>query len=859
MSAVSANAVELLRSACERERLALSDLGAAFEVAATRRAPLAWSAFLDALARYRARIMQESGRESPLPMLGEAMLDAEVGARLRAIVGAFTAPKLMYRALAGWAIPTELGAVLGHYEELDERRVKLVFEIEPGAAGSPLPFELCVGLCRALPRLFDLADATIEAQLGQRRAELLVTMPPSGSTLARLRRAAHALSGPQGLLAALEAQVAESSARARAAEAARDALFRALERFSEGAIVLRGGLVVFANASFAKLAGQAGNGAHTAAAFVGRELLDLVVPREQTLAEAILAGDPGVGRALHFSRAGGGEWLGEVGPAEPIGDAADEMTLVVVKRPAAEARAAALRSTAERELLASLVEHGNDFIAATDLEGRLSFLNQAGAALLGFASPADAIGRTLFELAGDTARPIVVGEELPAVRRSGAWMGASELRSAIDGSSIAVEVSSFLLTLPGESAPRWIGTIRRDVRATRALEEELSRARRLDALGRLAGGIAHDFNNVLTAISMHVEVLLEVTPDTSPNRADLEQIRSAAERAGTMTRSLLAFGRKQPSAARAIPLDEVVLGVEPLVRRLIGAQIMLDVRTSRGVIVRVDAAQVERVLTNLAINARDAMPHGGRLAIDASSVELGDADARGLGLAPGPYARLRVRDTGHGMDAETRARIFDPFFTTKRVVDGSGLGLAIVDGFVRQAGGAVRVESAVGRGSTFDVFLPRDASDAGAASGASDLSSRGSETVLVVDDEAPIRAAVRRALQRSGYTVVEAADGGEALEVVLAASAAPDLVLTDVRMPRLGGIALAEQLRELRPDLPVLFMSGYADDLFESGEIPPGRLLPKPFAPSTLTAIIRDILDGTRRQRRTGSAGPPST
>jgi PAS domain S-box-containing protein len=855
MSAVSANVAEFLRGACEREGFPPSELGVALEQAAARRAPLEWSAFVDALARYRAKC----GRDASLAQLGEAMLDAEVAAPLRAIVGAFTSPKLLFRALVGWAIPTELGALRGRYQELDERRVQLVLEIEADAAASPLPFELCEGLCRALPRLFDLADATVDARVGPRRAELLVTMPPSGSTFARLRRAAQALSGPQGLLSALEAQAAESQARARATARAREDLFRALERFSEGAIVVRDGRVIFANASFAKLAGHAGHAGHVAAALVGRAFLELVAPREQSLAEAMLAGEPGVGRALHFVTATGGEWLAEIGPFEPIGEPSDATSLVVVKRPAADARAAALRNAAERELLASLVEHGNDFIAATDLEGRISFVNQAGARLLGFESPAEAIGRTLFELASDAARAIVAGDELPTVRRSGAWTGASELRSTIDGAPIAVEVSSFLLTLPGDSVPRWIGTIRRDVRATRALEEELSRARRLDALGRLAGGIAHDFNNVLTAISMHVEVLLEVTSDDSPNRTDLEQIRSAAERAGAMTRSLLAFGRKQPAAALSLSLDEVVRGVEPLLRRLIGAQISLDVRVSRGVLVRVDAAQLERIVTNLAINARDAMPNGGRLAIEASSMVLGEADARGLDLAPGPYARLRVRDTGHGMDAETRARIFDPFFTTKRATEGSGLGLAIVDGFVRQAGGAVRVESAPGRGSTFDVFFPRDPSDSNAGLAGTDLSSRGSETVLVVDDEAPIRAAVRRALQRSGYTVVEAADGAEALEVVGAASDAPDLVLTDVRMPRLGGIALAEQLRELHPDLPVLFMSGYADDLFESGEIPPGRLLPKPFAPATLTAIIRDVLDAVRRHRRPAGARSPST
>ncbi|HEU5171269.1 MAG TPA: PAS domain S-box protein, partial [Gemmatimonadales bacterium] len=383
----------------------------------------------------------------------------------------------------------------------------------------------------------------------------------------------------------------------------------------------------------------------------------------------------------------------------------------------------------------------------------------------------------------------------------------------------------------------------------RLLEAQLHQAQRMEAIGRLAGGVAHDFNNLLTAIFGGLELALEAVPENSPARGDLADVRQAATRAAALTRQLLAFGRRQVLQPRALSLNAVIADAETLWRRLVGERIVIEtVLDPRLGAVRVDVGQIEQVLLNLVVNARDAMPAGGTITVETREVEV-DARlaAQCAGITPGRYVAVTVRDTGQGMDAATRVRIFEPFFTTKGVGQGTGLGLAVVHGIVTQSGGAVRVDSAPGQGAAFAVLLPRvEGEGAAADEPAAESVPRGRETILLVEDEDTVRNATRRILERHGYRVLEARDGADALVVWRESGPHIDLVITDVQMPELGGGELAAVLRRDRPELPVVFTSGYASDEVAALELRDGRttFLPKPFEFGGLVRAVQSVLAG---------------
>jgi PAS domain S-box-containing protein len=389
---------------------------------------------------------------------------------------------------------------------------------------------------------------------------------------------------------------------------------------------------------------------------------------------------------------------------------------------------------------------------------------------------------------------------------------------------------------------------RRTEAALRESEDRFRQSQKLEAVGRLAGGVAHDFNNLLTVILSCSGSLLELLPLADPRRADAEDIADAARKAAQLTRQLLAFGRRQASAPVALDVGEVVAGMESLLRRLIGEDVKLEfTRSPTAGRVRADAGQLEQVVLNLVVNARDAMPGGGRIRVETGALDLTAAgeEAR-RGAAPARYVTLTVRDEGTGMTAETRSHLFEPFFTTKAKGKGTGLGLATVYGIVKQAGGDVRVESAPGQGSTFEVLLPALTGAPAEVSAAptEDAPRRGSETVLLVEDDERVRTATARALRAAGYTVVEAEDGEAALER-LAAAPTVDVLVTDVVMPRLGGPALAARLRTLRPGVRVLFVSGYAEEGLLQGEVRGGaEILWKPFTTAALAQAVRALVDG---------------
>jgi signal transduction histidine kinase len=387
---------------------------------------------------------------------------------------------------------------------------------------------------------------------------------------------------------------------------------------------------------------------------------------------------------------------------------------------------------------------------------------------------------------------------------------------------------------------------------SRSLEGQLLLSQKMEAIGRLAGGIAHDFNNILTAIGGYSDLLLADLPPDDARRGDVEEIHRATARAAALTQQLLAFSRRQVLQPKIVDLNALVSDIEKMLRRLIGEDILFAiVLHPRLGNVRADPGQIEQVIVNLAVNARDAMPNGGRLTIETRNVELDESYAIDHPtVIPGRYVLLAVSDTGIGMDDETKARIFEPFFTTKERGKGAGLGLATVYGIVQQTGGHIWPYSEAGKGTTMRVYLPRVDQPADPIARPGDAAPgalRGSETILLVEDEAPVRSVTRQLLERNGYTVREAADGPAAL-ALLDGEAGPeqvDLLLTDVIMPGMSGRELADQLLVRHPQLRVLFMSGYTGDaVVRHGMLQPGlAYLEKPFRPPTLLRKVREVLD----------------
>ena len=393
----------------------------------------------------------------------------------------------------------------------------------------------------------------------------------------------------------------------------------------------------------------------------------------------------------------------------------------------------------------------------------------------------------------------------------------------------------------------------------RESEEQLRHAQKMEAVGRLAGGVAHDFNNLITIIRASAGFLLEDTAESDPRRDDVQQITTAADRAAALTRQLLSFSRRQPLHTRQLDLNEIVANLRPMLARVIGEHIVVSVRLhERPVAISADVGQLEQVLMNLAINARDAMTGGGRLDIEVGVVSLDTDEARTLpshdsSAAPGRYARLVVRDDGAGMTRDVRSRAFEPFFTTKEAGRGTGLGLAMAYGAVKQWGGFVRLESAPGEGTAVEIYLPvlpeLVRSPDVVPVGASELS--GSEIIMLVEDEAGLRTLAQRILERQGYTVLPAGGGIEALQAAELHDGHIDLLLTDMVMPGLDGRATADRIRAARPATAVLFMSGYADeDVQLRGTLEAGTpYIQKPFAPAELLRVVRETLDVRSYQR----------
>jgi PAS domain S-box-containing protein len=496
----------------------------------------------------------------------------------------------------------------------------------------------------------------------------------------------------------------------------------------------------------------------------------------------------------------------------------------------------------------SLVTNAPYGICRCDSAGKILDANPAFLELLGHTSTEELVGQHIFGLYAENDQWFDLADFL---RSAAPFKGLTAEWKRKNQTTTVVRVSGRSVANNGEGLV--FELFAEDVTERRALEQQLRQSQKMEAVGRLAGGIAHDFNNLLMVILGYSEFLLERLGAEPHLRGPAQEIASAAERASSLTRQLLAFSRKQMLAPRIVNLNDVATENIKMLTRMIGEDIDLVMVPATNLwSVRADAGQIDQVIMNLAVNARDAMPSGGKLTIETSNITLDEDYARfHAPLRPGEYVMIAISDTGAGMDGETQSHIFEPFFTTKGT-KGTGLGLSTVYGIIKQSGGYIWVYSEVAKGTTFKIYLPRvAASGEPATQVAAPVDYRkvepGTETILLVEDEANLRYLARQYLEKQGYRVIEAADGAVAMQIAVAHEATIHLLLTDVIMPGMNGRELAQRISEIRPNVKILYMSGYTENVIgHNGMLDAGvRLLQKPFNLRDLKSKVREVLDAT--------------
>ena len=492
----------------------------------------------------------------------------------------------------------------------------------------------------------------------------------------------------------------------------------------------------------------------------------------------------------------------------------------------------------------TLMQHANDAIFIIDPAGPVLEVNRRAEAMLGRPST-EIVGRMYIDLVSPASRDGAVAHFQQLLNEGTVHAHDIHLRHS-GGRQVCADFSASLVPVRGQPV---VLAIARDVTERNRLERQFQQAQKMEAVGQLAGGVAHDFNNLLTVILGYSNLLLGTLPEDDRRRQDVEEIQKAGQSAGALTRQLLAFSRKQILEPVVLDLNAVLANLDRMVRRLIGEDIdiitRLDPELGR---VKADAGQIEQVLLNMAVNARDAMPEGGRLTIETGNVELDEQYAHTHpDTTPGHYVVLAVSDTGHGMDEQTQSRLFEPFFTTKEKGKGTGLGLATVYGIVKQSGGSIWVYSELGHGTTFKAYFPRVEGVAAplVSARSSAQPPSGTETILLVEDAGGLRKLARRVLERYGYTILEAPNGDEALQICERHPGTIHLLLTDVVMPGMSGRTLADRLVLLYPATKVLYTSGYTDNaIVHRGVLAAGAaFLQKPYAPEALARKVRDVLD----------------
>jgi PAS domain S-box-containing protein len=512
-------------------------------------------------------------------------------------------------------------------------------------------------------------------------------------------------------------------------------------------------------------------------------------------------------------------------------------------------REAALRESEERYRL--LVEHFPEAIAVHS-EGKIAYANAAYLRLVGAESVSELVDTPVLQFL-DPSHRAIAEERVRRVAEESAEMELIEEQVfRPDGQVVDVEVAAIPFSFESRPAAqvliRDITERKKAQQALREIDERLRQAQKMEAVGALAGGIAHDFNNLLTAINGFSQLLLWRMPEKDRSRTFVEEILKAGERAGDLTRQLLAFGRRQVLQPRVIDLNETILEMEKLLRRVIGDDTEMSFCLAPALDpIKADPGQIGQVLMNLVVNARDAMPNGGKVTVETANADIDDTYEREHGFRrSGPHVVLTVRDTGTGMDRETQQRIFEPFFTTKGPGKGTGLGLATVYGIVKQSDGDIWVTSELGRGTEFRIYLLRseEAVQSIAVASSAEAIPRGSETVLLVEDELGVQGLAVAVLESSGYTVLSTAQPERAIELCDQHEGVIDLLLTDIVMPGMSGHDVARTISARRPDIKVLYMSGYAaDTALRHGVLTTAAYLQKPFSPAALARKVRDVLD----------------
>ncbi len=569
--------------------------------------------------------------------------------------------------------------------------------------------------------------------------------------------------------------------------------------------------------------------------FSGTEALKIVRSRGTDIPFIFVSGTMGEDLAVTALEAGAGQALSKN----------DLRRLVPLIR--RELRDAADRQArrASDASYSALVEQAPVGIYRSTPAGKFLSANSALARMLGYPSPSDLLtldmGRDVY--ADPTERQRLLDEDTYSDR---IYDDLETTWKRKDGTRLRVQLSVRAVR-DGSGRVEFYESFVRDITTQRQLESQLLQAQKMEAVGRLAGGVAHDFNNLLTVILSYGDLLLEDLPADSADREGVEQIVRAAQSASELTRQLLAFSRQQVLKPQVLDLNDIVAGLERLLARVLGEDVQLTSILADDLgAVKVDPGQLEQVIMNLCVNARDAMPKGGRLTIETGNVELDETYMQGHPTGkPGRYVMLAVTDTGMGMDAETQARIFEPFFTTKQIGKGTGLGLATVYGIVQQSGGFIWVYSEPGHGTCFKVYLPCVDEAAAKPVPGTPSATGGTETVLIAEDVDAVRGVTKQLLQRHGYTVLDAPNAETALKTCTEYAGTIHLLLTDVVMPDGSGSDLAQKVTERKPDMKVLFMSGYTDDaVVRHGILREGiAYLQKPFSREALLREVREVLD----------------
>jgi PAS domain S-box-containing protein len=577
--------------------------------------------------------------------------------------------------------------------------------------------------------------------------------------------------------------------------------------------------------------------------FDAPEALRILRERDLDLPFIIISGTIGEETAVTALQSGADDFLikGKLGR---LGTAIERSRREHAVRVARRAAEQALRESEER--YRRIIETTNEGVWLLDQAGRTSFVNQRLSGLLGH-SPAELLGQPLLDFVHEASKASV--REGITAQQPGALSQMESRLVCADGKELWVLLDATPLLEPAGSAGTLVMVT--DISVRKRLEEQLRQSQKMEAVGNLAGGVAHDFNNLLSVILGYAELVIAELKPGDPIKADLEELNLAALRARDLTKQLLAFSRRQVLEPRTLDLNQVLRGMETMLRRLVREDIELAFLTAPTLgRVFADSGQVEQIVMNLLVNARDAIDGTGNITIETRNSEL-DAEyaATHHGVAAGQYVMLAVSDTGSGMDAATQERIFEPFFTTKSQDGGTGLGLSTVFGIVKQSDGHIWVYSEPGKGTTFRIYLPRtEGTVQDLARAESPFTLRGTETILIVEDQEQVRTLMRVVLRRHGYNVLEAPNGGEALMICEKFPATIHLLLTDVVMPRISGRELAERLTPLRPEMGVIYVSGYTENtIVHHGVLDAGvAFLQKPITPEALSRKVRQFLDARR-------------